>query len=209
MRGWHRLRLKGKEQVIPDICPNCLGPSTHRFRYSYRGWKGMLTNTNYFQSFYYCEPCMNQADSAMGLNGWTILGIVFGIFTFVATLVLTVDTWRDPETKVVPDSMITLGMSLAALGGAAVVFGVRALAKFIKKKRFPKTEAQAVWGPAAFYAGSGFLDMQNQCVYLAARREWLADLVRLNPEQVDDATYQTWVGQPRPNIPDQSRPFGG
>lgn len=208
MRGWNRLRLKGKEQAIPDLCPNCLGATTHRFRYGYKGWKGMLTNTTYYQTFYYCEPCMNQADSAMDLRGWTIFSVILGVITFIGTLIVTVDVWRDPQTKLVPEAMATLGMVLAVLAGVVPVLGVRALAKFIKQKRHPRTQAQAVWGPAAFYAGSGLMDMQNQCVYLVARREWAAELVRLNPEQVDDASYQSWVGQPRPESSSQSRPFG-
>jgi hypothetical protein len=209
MRGWNRLRLKGKEQTIPDLCPNCLGATTHRFRYGYKGWKGMLTNTTYFQTFYYCEPCMNQADSAMGLGGWTVLGVILGIITFGVTLAVSAEAWRDPQTRLVPDAMVALGMILALLAGALPTLGIRALAKFIKQKRHPKTQAQAVWGPAAFYAGSGVMDMQNQCVYLIARREWAAEMVRLNPEQVDDAAYQAWVGQPRPESPTQGRPFGG
>ena len=209
MRGWNRLRLKGKEQVIPNLCPNCLGPSSHRFRYGYKGWKGMLTNTTYYQSFYYCEPCMKQADSAMGMFGWTFLGVLMGFAAFLTTLITTADAWRDPVTQVTPGSMVTLGMTLSVLAGAGVLFGFRFLVKWIKQKRHPKTEAQAVWGPAAYYAGSGFMDMQNQCVYLVARREWVAELVRLNPEQVDPATYQSWVGQPPPARAAEDRPFGG
>ncbi len=51
------------------------------------------------------------------------------------------------------------------------------------------------------------MDMQDQSVYLAARREWMAELVRLNPDQVDAATYQAWVGEPPPA--GTGRPFGG
>ncbi len=209
MGEWHQLRLKGKEQVMPELCPNCLGPSTHRFRYGYKGWKGALTNTTYYQSFYYCEPCMNQADSALGLNGWTILGAVIGFIAFLIVAIASADAWRDPATKRVPEYLVTISMILGALVAAGCIYGVRALAKLIKQKKYPKTEAQIVWGPAAFYVGSGFMDLQDQAVYKAARKEWIAELVRLNPQQVDDAMYQSWVGQPKPAAPAQARPFGG
>lgn len=209
MGSWHQVRLKGKEQVIPELCPNCLGPSTHRFRYGYKGWKGMLTRTTYYQSFYYCEPCMNQADSALGLNNWSIFGFILGLIAFVSVLIATSEAWRDPQTRKVPDHLMTLGLILGASAAALALFGIRGLAKLIKQKKYPKTEAQAVWGAAAFFVGSGFMDMQNLAVYRAVRREWMAELVRLNPQQVDDATYQSWVGQARPAAAPEGRPFGG
>ncbi len=37
MAVWTAIKLKGKSQVIPPICPNCMAPATVSFRYGYKG----------------------------------------------------------------------------------------------------------------------------------------------------------------------------
>lgn len=209
MVQWHRIRLKGTEQVMPDACPNCMGPSTHHFRYGYKGWKGWLTRTTYYQTFYYCEPCMKQADSALGLGGWSFFGGVLGFFAWLAVTISLAEAYRDPETHRVPDLIMALVFLLGTAVAVGIVMGIRFLVKAIKQRRHPLKEGQAVWGVAAYYTGSGFLDVQSLASYKAVRREWLAEMVRLNAQQVDDATYQAWVGEAKPAPEPEARPFGG
>ncbi len=211
MAVWTAIKLKGKSQVIPPICPNCMAPATVSFRYGYKGLKGWLTRTTYYQSFNYCAPCHKQADSALGLVGWGIAFGILGFFAFIAFLVISVDAanpYRDPVTHNASDLVVAISMAAAVLAAVIVSVGLWFLVRAIKRKRHPLKPEQAVWGPAAYYTGSGVLDVQSYSSYKAARREWLAELIKANPAQVDDDTYVSFVGAARPE-PASARPFGG
>ena len=67
------------------------------------------------------------------------------------------------------------------------------------KKAFPLRTEQAVQGPAAYYVGPGdILGLGSSAKYSAARSEWIRELVRRNPEQVDPATYARVTGEAPP-----------
>jgi hypothetical protein len=211
MATWTSVKLKGKSQVIPPICPNCMAPSTVSYRYGYKGLKGWLTRTTYYQTFNYCSPCCKQADSALGLQGWVFGLSILGVAAFVVFLVLLVEftaSHRDPETHKASDLATALIMIASGLGAVAVSGGLWWLVRTIKRKRHPMRPEQAVWGLAAYYTGSGVLDVQSYSSYKAARREWLAELIKANPAQVDDNTYVSYVGASKPET-GAARPFGG
>lgn len=211
MALWTSIKLKGKSQVIPPICPNCMAPATVSFRYGYKGLKGWLTRTTYYQSFNYCAPCHKQADSALGLFNWGIVFAIVGFFVFIGLLVLSVqmsDPYRDPVTHKASDLLTLLCMAGSVLAAAVISGALWYLVRTIKHKRHPLKPEQAVWGPAAYYTGSGVLDVQSFASYKAARREWLAELVKANPAQVDDDTYVSYVGASKPQAAG-ARPFGG
>ena len=63
---WTKVVLKGRSQLIPGLCPNCLAPADQSFRYGYRGIEGWLTRTTYYQTFTYCRACHGQAVSVAG-----------------------------------------------------------------------------------------------------------------------------------------------
>jgi hypothetical protein len=211
MATWASVKLKGKSQVIPPICPNCMAPATVSYRYGYKGLKGWLTRTTYYQTFNYCDPCHKQADSAQGLMGWALGLSILGVAAFVVFLVLLVDftaPYRDPETHKASDLTAVLVMIAAILAAAVLCGGLWWLVRAVKRKRHPMSAGQAVWGPAAYYTGSGVLDVQSYSSYKAARREWLAELIKANPAQVDDDTYVSYVGASKPET-GAARPFGG
>ena len=94
---------------------------------------------------------------------------------------------------------------MAFCQGAVIYLAARAL----KRRRHPHRPGQAVWGLAAFYTGGTAFGFNNRfAVYKAARPEWIAALVRANPEQVDEAVYQNLVGTVRPALVQAARPFG-
>lgn len=210
MTQWQTVQLKGQQQVMPRVCPNCLAPSTHSLRYGYKGWKGWLTRTTYYQTFYYCEPCCDQADSALGLSTWGFWMGFLGVIGGFVGLAVFADAFRDPVTHRVPEDKMVLAMALAVAASALLFGGVYALVRTLKRRRFPPREGQILWGPAAYYTGGGFMDLTGKyAVYRVARSEWARELVRDNPEQVDDATYQALVGAARPSAPAvEERPFG-
>jgi hypothetical protein len=211
MAAWPSVKLKGASQVIPRICPNCMAPATASCRYGYKGLKGWLTRTTYYQTFNYCDPCHKQADSALGLQGWVFGLSILGFFAFIVFLVLSVqytDRLRDPETHTLSELATALSIGAAILAAVIVSGGLWWLVRAIKRKRHPSRPEQAVWGLAAYFTGSGVLDLQSLSSYKAARREWLAELIKANPEQVDDDTYVSYVGVAKPET-GNARPFGG
>lgn len=209
MAAWTTVKLKGNQQVIPRTCPNCLGPTSHSLRYGYKGWKGWLTRTTYFQTFYYCEPCCDQAQSAGGLSTLAFWMGLLGMISSFILMAVFAEPFRDPATHRLPDDKMMLGAALGILVAGLVFGGIYAIVRAVKRRRYPPKDSQVVWGPAVYYTGGAFLDVLGKhAVYRAARREWAVALVRENPDQADEATYQELVGAPRPvQAPDQ-RPFG-
>lgn len=207
-RNWTRIVMKGKAQVIPAVCPNCLGSADLKIRYGYKGLEGWVTRTTYYQTFAYCGTCHPQAASAATLRRWGYVGVVLGFIATIAASVALSDALRDPVTRVCTSLMA----NLAIAGGAVVGLGVAVLtylaARYLKRRRHPLQPSQAVWGQAAFYTGSGRWGLDaGTSVYVAAQPQWIAALARANPEQVDEATYQGVTGTARPSaVPE--RPFG-
>jgi hypothetical protein len=144
--------------------------------------------------------------------GWWAFGFaVLGFLAFIGFLVLFVEftaSSRDPETHKASDLTTALVMIASILAAVVISGGLWWLVRTIKRKRHPMRPEQAVWGPAAYYTGSGVLDVQSYSSYKAARREWLAELIKANPAQVDDDTYVSYVGASRPEA-GNARPFGG
>jgi hypothetical protein len=206
---WTTVALKGKAQVIPPVCPNCLGEGSVKYRYGYRGLQGWLTRTTYYQTFTYCPDCQRQAASAMGLRRWVVLGIVLGFIAWISLLVFLVDRVRDPQTGKATDFQAGLSVAVATAAALAVVVLVFRLARALKRRRHPLRPGQAVWGLAAFYTGGTHFGFSSgSAVYKAVRPEWIAALVKANPEQVADAVYQNLVGAARPAPVPGARPFG-
>jgi hypothetical protein len=206
---WTRVAMKGKSQAIPPVCPNCLGPGSLKFRYGYKGIEGWLMRTTYYQTFTYCADCQPQAVSAVGLRRWGMFG---GIMTFIAWIVLFVmliDAVRSPETGR-PTSLNT-ALVLAVTTASALGLGglIYLAARALKRRRHPRRPGQAVWGLAAFYTGGTHFGFNtSNAVYKAVRPEWIAALVKANPEQVDEAVYQSHLGAARPSLVQAGRPFG-
>jgi hypothetical protein len=208
-RQWTRVVLKGRAQVIPAVCPNCLQAADQKYRYGYKGLQGWLTRTTYYQTFTYCPACHPQAVSHLGLRRWGVFAGVMALLFSIPLLVGIVDFLKPRLTGWSTDFQMFVTFVLAALGGLCIWALIYFTARRIKQGRRPLRPEQAVWGLAAFYTGGTHLGFSSSTsVYKAARPEWIAALVKANPDQVDDATYQCMVGDARPGTTGNERPFG-
>jgi hypothetical protein len=206
---WTRVVLKGRAQVIPSICPICLGAADQKIRYGYKGLEGWLTRTTYYQTFAYCEACHPQVVSATRLRRWGYFGVVVGCLALIPILLTFSSLLKDPATGKTTDAAINVGMAVAGLLSLGIAVLIYWVARTLKRRRHPLRPGQAVWGPGAFYTGSARMGLSSgTAVYRAARPEWAAALLKANPEQVDDATYQALTGAARPTTTPDSRPFG-
>lgn len=207
-RNWTRIVLNGRAQVIPAVCPNCLGEGDMKLRYGYKGLEGWVTRTTYYQTFAYCRTCHPQAVSATGLRRWGIFAVAVALLVAILAAVVLSDFLRDPVTGVCTPFRANLGVALAAAAGLVAGVLTFLVAKFVKRRRHPLRPEQAVWGRAAFYVGKARWGLDsNTSVYLAARPQWVAALARSNPEQIDDQAYRQATGEGRPILPPE-RPFG-
>ena len=68
---WTRVALKGKAQIIPPLCPNCLGDGTLKYRYGYKGLQGWLMRGTLQQ---FLDPAS---------EGWLVF---LGLFTIAFVL---------------------------------------------------------------------------------------------------------------------------
>ncbi len=206
---WTRIVLKGRAQVIPPICPICLGEADQKIRYGYKGLEGWLTRTTYYQTFTYCQTCLPQVTSATKLRRWGYFGAVVGGIALIPLLLSVSGLLRDPATGKVSDTAAKMGMAAAGLLSLGVGVLVYWVARTLKRRRHPLRPGQALWGPAAFYTGSARMGLSSSTsVYKAVRPEWITALLKANPEQVDDATYHSLTGEARPAASLESRPFG-
>ncbi len=206
---WTRVVLKGKAQVIPPICPICLGEADQKIRYGYKGLEGWLTRTTYYQTFTYCQACRPQVISATRLRRWGYFGAVVGGIALIPLLLALSSLLKDPATGKASDTAVNVGMAAAGLLSLGVAVLVYWVARTLKRRRHPLRPGQVVWGPGAFYTGSARMGLSSgTSVYKAVRPEWAAALLKANPEQADAATYQALPGAARPTASPDSRPFG-
>jgi hypothetical protein len=197
---WTSVTLKGKSQVIPNVCPATLRPATHSLRYGYSGPLYFINRTTYYQTFFYA------ADAAQAVQHWLkhsnrrfwiwLLGIVLGV----------------PGIYIAFYSLPFLRPALPILNYAAIPL-IIALCVYLTHRskraaqaRGPKPSDAVRWGPSVYYTGSGLHILGNAAVFKALRPEWIRALVEANPEQVDDATYARITGSARP-VPDGRKPF--
>ncbi len=208
-RSWSRIVLKGTAQVIPAVCPNCLGPADQRLRYGYKGLEGWVTRTTFYQTFAYCPACAPQAVSATGLRRWGWTGVAVGFVAAIAGALLLGQALQDPGAGACTPLQANLAIAGAGVIGVAAGFLTYVLARSLKRRRHPLRPGQAVWGRAAYYAGAGRWGLDHgTAVYLAARPEWIAALARANPEQLDAPAFQQATGEAKPAPAAEGRPFG-
>ena len=208
-RQWTRVALKGKSQVIPSVCPNCFQAADVKYRYGYKGLEGWLTRTTYYQTFTYCQPCQRQAASHVGLRRWGLFGGILAFFLSIPLLLGIADVLKPRLAGLNKDLQTSLAMACWAIGAVAIWAAIYFTVRRIKQGRHPLRPEQAVWGLAAFYTGGTHLGFNtSNAVYKAVRPEWIVALVKANPDQVDDATYQGLVGAARPIDAGTARPFG-
>lgn len=143
---WTRLVMRGRSQVIPALCPNCLRPANSPFRYGYKGLAGWLTNTIYSQTFAYCAECRAQAVSAAGLRRWKIVVSLLGFFFWIPIMVGFTDFARSKETGL-PTAMngtLAMAASVVVAVGLGVLFclGVG----WVKRRRHPRRGARQCGG---------------------------------------------------------------
>lgn len=189
MSSWHTITLKGRSQVIPPVCPNCLAPASVEVETEHR-----FLNNTHTQTFLYCEPCGKQASAFPSIWFSGMLGLIVGLvpaLTFVFAIFPKL-----PEG--LKKSDISGALPLIML--AACVVGLPLMRRRAFKKAHPHREGQAVQGPAVYYVGPGdLLGLGNSACYKAARPEWVREFVRRNPDQVDAAAYAQWTGEAPPH----------
>lgn len=203
IRGWPSVTLKGNTQIIPTVCPLCLGPGDVKMRYYYQGgWLSWSSDTKYYQSFFYCPTCADGVQEYLNRRArksdWW--GLIIFFLLLAGLVALTIGMI---QTNYPGDYWLNIGFSAFFLLGT-LFFLTRLL-------RSPRTGVQRQ-EPGAYYTGGGWLDLSDRAVYRARRPEWIRALVQANPEQVDDATYIRIVGAPRPEPPPaapEGRPFAG
>ncbi len=210
---WPKVAVKGSSQVVPRTCPNCLGAADVSLRYCYiRPWD-VLRPTRYFQSFRYCAACAPAAEAHLrhrGRTGWLLRfpGLFLVMLAGMAAGMLGLQHLLPGATDA-PGGQVLRGVACG--GGIAAALLLAGLliwwSRRAAERGCPRREGQATWGLAAFYTGSPVLNLLgDRKIYRAARPEWLAALVRANPDQVDDATYRQVVGTDRPPR-ESNRPF--
>ena len=189
MAEWIRISLKGDGQVIPKICPNCLAPAVSQYRISHR-----FLNTTHYQTFNFCAYCTQSLRDQDSMERWKFLAYLLGAAITVGGAVALIKVIGKAAPGWVPLAPFLLAI---AAGWGMVHFIKRG-----KLQRNPLRAEQAEWGPAVYYLGHGAFGLNVfTAKYKARRREWLRELVRLNPAQVSDAVYQEWTGAAKPAMP--------
>jgi hypothetical protein len=192
MAEWITLTLKGSGQVIPKTCPNCLAAATVQHRISHR-----FLNTTHYQTFNYCAYCSRTLGDGASVERWKLLAYLLGAVITVGGAIGLIKLIGPTSPGWIP-----LGVLIAAIAGGW------AFIRFVKRGKLalhPLRAEQAEWGPAVYYIGHGAFGFNVfTAKYKARRREWLRELVRLNPAQVTDSVYLEWVGSPRPADPAKS-----
>ncbi len=194
---WPSAKLKGDSQVIPRVCPNCMKPSELVFRYGYTGPFYILSRTTYYQTFYYCKPCGESMQKKWKNNKWTFwVKLLLSFLAFFAPVGLMVSLPK--PTGFLGDIMPGIYTGACLVFPFLVFFGLGWLFDGMYDKKNPMRPDQVTTGPSAYYAGKAILGMFGPNIYSAVRPEWLKELVKLNPSQVDDATHKNFTGQDKP-----------
>ncbi len=196
--SWPSTMLKGQQQSIPRICPNCLAPTTVSYRYGYRSAFWFFSRTTYYQTFYYCAGCEPMMDAWLKWRKWGGWMFLFTIFA--------VGGGAAAGAALAKGTGAAVGAIVLGVGIWVLFFSLRAR----DKGKLTKRPEQAVeWGAAAYYTGDSFFSLGFSQVYKAAREEWIRELVKRNPEAVTDAEYLRVLGEPKPAPAPDQKPFAG
>lgn len=197
--NWPSTMLKGQQQSIPRICPNCLSsPTTVSYRYGYRSPFWFLSRTTYYQTFYYCAGCEPMMDSWLYWQKW-------GGWMFLLTLAAA-GAGAAAGAAVAKGPGAGIGALVFAIGLWVLFLTLRARAK---GRLTTRPEQSVPWGPAAYYTGDSFFSLGLSQVYKAAKEEWIRELVKRNPDSVTDAEYLRVLGEPKPAPAPAEKPFAG
>jgi hypothetical protein len=194
---WPSAKLKGDSQVIPRVCPNCLKPTELYYRYGYTGPFYLLSRTTYYQTFYYCKPCGQAMEKKWKQDKWTFwVKLLLSFASFFAPIALMVNMPKQTGSGV--DIMTVLFITAMIGTPFLVFFGLGWIFNSSYNRKNPIRPDQVTNGPAAYYAGKAILGMFGPNIYSALRPEWLQELVKLNPGQVDSTAYKNMTGQDKP-----------
>lgn len=158
--------------------------------YRKRGWV-FDSDRQALSIFHYCEGCADGVNifqkyrKGAGVRiGATACMVVTGLFFFLFASQAFKGNAREPAHPL--GGAIAIGIG-ALLCIAAIMLPLRSRAKY--RRRAVVREGQAVFGPAAFFVGwrgvgknwiQRVAGSQQVSVYIAARREWLDELERVN-----------------------------
>ena len=194
---WPRVALMGYGCTMPAVCPSCLAEAHEPVRCFHKD----LFSCFYYpfgpaaDTFFYCEACAEAARAGVRCDRlrryltylFPLLVLAF-VVAGVMGLIVRLSGPLNAHWKSLPESVKLVVWFLGtALLWRLVVGGYRR----IQRKRYPKTDAQVVWGVAAYYTC-----WDN---YKAARPEWIEALVRCNPERVKDKVYRRITGEDPPS----------
>jgi hypothetical protein len=198
---WSHVRLGGYHHTIPEVCPNCLAEAHEPVRCFHKG----LFSCFYYplgpagQTFFYCEGCVEAARAGVRCDrlgrflAWCpclflVTGLFFCVARLIARLIVGLVGPLNVDWEAVPSYT---GLVVFFVGTAVSWRLTTAGYRRILRQRHPKTDAQAVWGVAAYYT-----DSDN---YKAARPEWIEALVRCNPGSVKPKVYRRITGEDPPD----------
>jgi hypothetical protein len=184
---WPMIEVKGGAVVVPQVCPNCMGDGTWRWRH---GHKYFLSNTTYYQTFYYCDACSDilSNERRIGRLQW-LIGIPL-FLCLVGLEILVAWTWPQAGSDGIWLAAGTLPLLVPIIVGYLIGYRMRA-AKPLPAHALGRT-------PAAYYTGKTFAGLGGRDVYRARRQEWLDLLVRANPDQVRGEEYAQRTGEAKP-----------
>jgi len=185
MAEWHSIDFSRNAQVIPPLCPSCLASAAMPVRTTH-----LFLNQRYTQTFYYCEPCGKQTESAPSLFFSALIGLLLGAFAGNA---FALGMYSKLSEAMKSNSVVNALPLIMMVSGAV---GLPWWRRRSALRRFPLREGQAAWGPAAYYVGTPGFGFGGGARYKALRPEWIREFVRLNADQADAATCGRWGVSP-------------
>ena len=172
---WPRIEVKSGAVVVPKLCPNCMAEATTERR---DGHKYLISNTRYYQTFYYCGECHDvlRHETRTGVLQWLIgVPLCIALALLLAMVADTLPESTSPATR-------ALGIATPVVVPIIVGFLIGMLRR--RSKRLPASALGRT--PAAFYTGRSGAGLGDNDVYRARRQEWLDALVRANPDKVSE-----------------------